>query len=56
MLINFFQVIEILLPVYKRIRKGFLLTFTVFSPISFVVGIPIFARLGFKATSLKDVE
>jgi hypothetical protein len=56
LLIKFFRIIELLLPVSIRIHKGFLLPFTVVSPITSVVGISIFARLGFKATSLKDVE
>jgi hypothetical protein len=56
LLIDFFIIIELLLPVSIRIRKGFLLPFTVVSPITYVAGTPIFARLGFKATSLKYVE
>jgi hypothetical protein len=56
LLIYFFEIIELLLPVSLRILKRFLLPFTVVSPITYVVGIPILARLGFKATSLKDVE
>jgi hypothetical protein len=52
LLINFFSIIELLLPVSIRIRKGL----TVVSPIIYIVGIPIFARLGFKATSLEDIE
>jgi hypothetical protein len=55
-LINFLKIIELLQPVSIRIHKGFLLPFTVVSPITYVVGIPIFARLGFKPRSLKDVE
>jgi hypothetical protein len=56
LLINFFKIIEILLPVSIRTRKGFLLPFTAVSRITSAVGIPIFAHLGFKATNLKDVE
>jgi hypothetical protein len=54
--INFFKIIELLLPKSIRIHKGFLLPVTNVSPITSVVGTPIFARLGFKATSLKDCE
>jgi hypothetical protein len=56
LLINFFKIIELLLPVFIRMRKGFLLPSTVVYPIISVVGIPIFARSGFKAKILKDVE
>jgi hypothetical protein len=56
LLINFFKIIELLLPVSIRIRKGFLLPITVVCPTTSVVQITIFARLGFTATSLKDVE
>jgi hypothetical protein len=53
LLINFFQIIELLLPVSIRIRKGFLLSFAVVSPITSIVGISILARLGFKGAILK---
>jgi hypothetical protein len=43
--------IELLLPVSIIIRKGIFLPFTLVSPITSVVGIPIFERLGFKATT-----
>jgi hypothetical protein len=56
LLIFFFNIIELLRPVSIRIRKGFLLPFIVVSQIISFVGIPIFARLGFKATIIKDVE
>jgi hypothetical protein len=45
LLINFFSIIELLLPVSIIIRKGFLLPFTVVSPMTSVVGIPIFDDL-----------
>jgi hypothetical protein len=52
----FLNIIELLLPVSIIIRKGVFIPFTVVSPIIFVVGIPIFARLGYKATILEDFE
>jgi hypothetical protein len=42
--------IELLLPVSIRMRNGVFLPFTLIYPITYVVGIPIFERLGFKAT------
>jgi hypothetical protein len=56
LLIFLLNTIELLLPVSIRIRKGVFLPFTVVSPIIYFVGITIFARLGFKATILEDIE
>jgi hypothetical protein len=41
LLINFFKIIELILPASIRIRTGFLLPFTVVSPVISEVGIPI---------------